>query len=113
MCAALLGCAAVSAQTDYTSRIVNPSFEREAEGWAHKGMGAQGNNVFDIKDGNIYMEKWTGRGGAVGDGYLRQELSSQPARSECQHRRQDGFGILERSSQCHHAAMAHPHCQGG
>lgn len=78
LCAALLGCAAVSAQTDYTSRIVNPSFEREAEGWAHKGMGAQGNNVFDIKDGNIYMEKWTGRGGAVGDGYLRQELSSLP-----------------------------------
>ena len=65
----------VSAQTDYTSKITNPSFERDAEGWMHKGMAAQGNNVFNIKAGNIYMEKWTGRGGVVGDGYLKQEIS--------------------------------------
>lgn len=40
-----------NAQTDYTSRITNPSFEQGTDGWKHKGMGAQGNSVFDIKDG--------------------------------------------------------------
>ena len=74
----LVGCLCASAQTDYTSRITNPSFEQDAEGWTHKGMSAQGNNVFSIKDGNIYMEKWTGRGGAVGNGKLSQELSNLP-----------------------------------
>lgn len=67
-----------SAQTDYTSRITNPSFEQDAEGWVHKGMSAQGNSVFSIKEGNKYMEKWTGRGGAVGDGRLAQELRDLP-----------------------------------
>ncbi len=64
--------------TDYTSLIKNPSFEQDAEGWVHKNMNAQGNNVFSIKTGNTYMEKWTGRGGAVGDGLLSQELSDLP-----------------------------------
>ena len=76
--ALVASCLVVSAQTDYTSRITNPSFENDAEGWTHKGMGAQGNNVFTIKAGNTYMEKWTGRGGAVGDGYLKQEISNLP-----------------------------------
>ena len=69
---------ATQAQTDMTSRITNPSFEQGNEGWEHKNMGTQGNNVFSIKDGSTYMEKWTGRGGAVGDGYLAQELSNLP-----------------------------------
>ncbi|MBQ7494880.1 MAG: hypothetical protein IJT75_03840 [Bacteroidaceae bacterium] len=74
----MAGWLTAAAQADCTSRITNPSFEQDAEGWTHKGMGAQGNNVFDIKDGNIYMEKWTGRGGAVGDGYLSQVISDLP-----------------------------------
>ena len=65
----------VQAQTDYTAKITNPSFESDAEGWVHKGMAAQGNDVFNVKEGSKYMEKWTGRGGAVGDAYLRQEIS--------------------------------------
>ena len=65
----------VQAQTDYTAKITNPSFESDAEGWVHKGMGAQGNDVFNVKEGSKYMEKWTGRGGAVGDAYLHQEIS--------------------------------------
>ena len=65
-------------QTDYTSLITNPSFEKGTDGWEHKGMGAQGNNVFSIKDGTTYMERWTGRGGAVGSGRLAQELSNLP-----------------------------------
>lgn len=75
---ALVSCLTVSAQTDMTSRITNPSFEQDAEGWTQKGMGVQGNSVFNIKDGAKYMERWTGRGGAVGDGYLKQELLDLP-----------------------------------
>ena len=75
---AFVACLAVTAQTDMTSRITNPSFEQDAEGWMQKGMGVQGNSVFDIKDGSKYMERWTGRGGAVGDGYLKQELRDLP-----------------------------------
>ena len=71
---AIMSCLAVSAQTDMTSRITNPSFEQDTEGWTQKGMGVQSNSVFNIKDGSKYMERWTGRGGAVGDGYLKQEL---------------------------------------
>lgn len=65
--------------TDYTSRIQNPSFEQGTDGWVHKQMNAQGNDVFNIKAGNTYMEKWTGRGGAVGDALLSQELRNLPA----------------------------------
>jgi len=68
----------VSAQTNYTSLITNPSFEQEAEGWTNKGMKAQNNSVFSIKDGNVYMERWTGRGGAVGSGRLAQVVSDLP-----------------------------------
>ena len=75
---ALVSCLAVSAQTDMTSRITNPSFEQDTEGWTQKGMSVQGNSVFNIKSGSKYMERWTGRGGAVGDGYLKQELSDLP-----------------------------------
>ena len=72
--AALVCAITVSGQTDCTSLITNPSFEQGTDGWEHQGMGAQGNNVFSIKDGNTYMERWTGRGGAVGSGKLAQVL---------------------------------------
>ena len=67
-----------SAQTDCTSYITNPSFEQGTDGWEHTGMSAQGNSVFSIKDGSTYMERWTGRGGAVGSGKLSQELFNLP-----------------------------------
>ena len=73
-----LGIIPVAAQTDMTSYIKNPSFENEMTGWVHKSMGTQGNNVFSIKDGNTYVEKWTGRGGAVGSGSVSQELTGLP-----------------------------------
>ena len=69
---------AVNAQTDCTGYITNPSFESDLTGWTHRGMGIQGNNVFSIKDGSLYVEKWTGRGGAVGDGRVSQELRNLP-----------------------------------
>ena len=75
---AIVSCFAALAQTDMTSHITNPSFEQDADGWTLKGMGVQGNNVFNIKDGAKYMERWTGRGGAVGDGYIQQVLRDLP-----------------------------------
>ena len=68
----------ISAQTDYTSKITNPSFESDWDGWTHKGMSRQGNSVFTLKAGNTYVEKWTGRGGAVGDANLSQVLTDLP-----------------------------------
>ena len=44
----------VSAQTDYTSKITNPSFENDMTGWVHKSMNAQGNDVFTLKEGATY-----------------------------------------------------------
>ena len=67
-----------NAQTDCTSLIVNPSFEQGTDGWGHQGMSAQGNSVFSIKSGSTYMERWTGRGGAVGNGRLAQKLTNLP-----------------------------------
>ena len=69
---ALMCAITMSAQTDYTSLITNPSFEQGTDGWEHQGMSAQTNSVFSIKSGNTYMERWTGRGGAVGSGKLSQ-----------------------------------------
>lgn len=68
----------MSAQTDLTSRITNPSFETGTVGWEVVGMKSQNNSVFSIKGGSIYMERWTGRGSAVGSGRLAQELQSLP-----------------------------------
>ena len=66
------------AQTDYTSKIQNPSFEQGMTGWNYKNMGPQGNSVFTLKDGSTYVEKWTGRGGAVGPCSVSQQLSQLP-----------------------------------
>ena len=70
-------------QTDMTRHIVNPSFENEMTGWVQKSMSPQGNSVFDIKDGNIYVEKWTGRGGSVGSCRVSQTLTDlEPGKYE-------------------------------
>ncbi|MBQ8050213.1 MAG: hypothetical protein IJ197_01385 [Bacteroidaceae bacterium] len=66
-------------QADYTSRITNPSFEKNGfNGWTQSNMQTQENSVFNIKQGNVYVEKWTGRGGAVGSGTVYQVLSDLP-----------------------------------
>ena len=74
----LIGIVSVQAQTDMTSKITNPSFETDFNGWEHKNMARQSNNVFDIKQGSYYVEKWTGRGGSVGSGSVVQTLSNLP-----------------------------------
>ena len=74
----LMNISVMSAQTDYTSRIKNPSFESGMTGWTYKSMGTQNNSVFTLKHGSTYVEKWTGRGGAVGSGSVSQQLASLP-----------------------------------
>ena len=74
----LMGMLGLQAQTDYTSKIKNPSFESGLDGWTHKSMVTQGNDVFTLKAGNTYVEKWTGRGGSVGSGSVSQQVSSLP-----------------------------------
>jgi predicted RNase H-like HicB family nuclease len=75
---ALVCVATMSAQTDRTGLIQNPSFEKGTDGWMHSGMSTCDNNIFSIKQGNIYMERWTGRGGAVGSGSVSQEVLNLP-----------------------------------
>ncbi|MBQ9559474.1 MAG: hypothetical protein IJV08_05765 [Bacteroidaceae bacterium] len=58
----------------YGQTIVNPSFEKEWNGWTQNGMSLQNNDVFSIKDGTTYAERWTGRGNAVGDGSVLQTV---------------------------------------
>jgi len=79
MLTALMCAIMTIAQTDYTSLITNHSFEQGTDGWEHQGMSTQTNSVFSIKSGNTYMERWTGRGGAVGSGKLSQVLYNLPA----------------------------------
>lgn len=57
---------------DMTSLIINPSFEKQNEGWTLNGMSSQGNDAFKKKAGSTYIERWTGRGGKVGDGSVLQ-----------------------------------------
>lgn len=72
----LLHTLCITAQTDVTNKIVNPSFEDDGlSGWKQSGMSAQNNDVFNIKQGKVYAEKWTGRGGAVGSGYVSQTVT--------------------------------------
>ena len=68
----------LSAQSEWETAITNPSFEDQWTGWTHKNMGLQTNSVFGLKVGNTYAEKWTGRGGAVGDAYLSQVVTGLP-----------------------------------
>lgn len=68
------------AQTDMTGSIKNPSFEvNDTEGWVVDGMSCQGNDAFKKKVGRIYLEKWTGRGGKVGNASAVQTIKSLPA----------------------------------
>ena len=64
--------ASADAAIDMTDLITNPSFEKNTEGWTVSEMYSQGNDVFKRKAGSVYMEKWTGRGGRVGDASVMQ-----------------------------------------
>ena len=75
---ALLSGSLSFAQTDVTERIVNPSFEKNLDGWENNGMQAQSNNSFTLKVGNVYCEKWVSSGNKVSNAYIRQTLTDLP-----------------------------------
>ena len=72
-------------ETDYTSRIVNPSFEQDLTGWVNDGFQSQTNNSpseiagWD-KDGNKYCEKWVSanNGGTLGNASVYQIVTGLP-----------------------------------
>ena len=59
---------------DMTSLIVNPSFEKKLEGWAVASFVTQTNSSFKQKKGATYVEKWTSKGGKVGDASVVQKI---------------------------------------
>lgn len=79
----LLAVASAVAQ-DYTSYIVNPSFEEGTEGWEITNLVPQTNTSFktndgqSLKAGNTYLEKWVGKGGAAGSASAVQSVSGLP-----------------------------------
>lgn len=67
-------CASLDNPVDVTEWIQNNSFENNADNWTLKDMYLQSNTAFDLKDGNTYIEKWTGAGGHIGNGSATQVL---------------------------------------
>ena len=55
--------------------ISNPSFEEGSKDWTISGFWTQTNSDFSRKVGSTYVEKWTDKGKAVGDGSVSQEVS--------------------------------------
>ena len=66
--------ASTSQPFDWSLLIENPSFENGFNGWTQSGLALQGNTAFTLKDGNTYVEKWTGAGNAVGDASAMQTI---------------------------------------
>ena len=69
----------ISAQTDATQYISNPSFEKGGlSGWKSSGLQVQGNSSFSKKSGSVYVEKWVSKGSNVGDASVSQVISDLP-----------------------------------
>ena len=66
--------ASEDAAIDMTNLIMNPSFEKSTDGWTISELYKQGNDVFKRKSGSVYLEKWTGRGGQVGNASITQVI---------------------------------------
>lgn len=64
--------ASLDSPIDMTELVVNPSFENKTEGWTVSNIALQSNDLYTKKDGVNYLEKWTGRGGKVGDASVLQ-----------------------------------------
>ncbi len=83
---------AVMAQTDYTNKITNPSFEQNGlSGWVNDGYQSQTNDVLAsegwTKHGTTYAEKWGN--GALTNASLQQTVVGLP----------NGYYVLE--ADCH------------
>ena len=69
----------LSAQTDATQHISNPSFEKGGlSGWKSSGLQVQGNSSFTKKSGSVYVEKWVSKGSNVGDASVSQVITDLP-----------------------------------
>ena len=62
---------------DYTSYIINPSFENSTNGWTSANLVSQNNSSFPKKAGTYYLEKWTASG-SIGDGFVSQVIKDLP-----------------------------------
>ena len=72
----LLASSQVMAQTDVTSRIVNPNFDgRSFAGWQQQGLWFQTNSSFEGKSNYAYVEQWVQSPGKLADPYIRQTLT--------------------------------------
>lgn len=69
----LLVSSVVMAGQDVTNRYLSSAgFEAGGGAWTTADMKAQTNTSFALKEGAVYMEKWTGKGGSVGNASVRQ-----------------------------------------
>lgn len=67
----------IFAQTDVTETYLkNPSFENQFTDWENSGMQSQTNTSFQLKEGDTYVERWTGQGGQVADCHVSQTLTT-------------------------------------
>lgn len=65
----------VNAQTDVTSKIVNPNFDGLSfAGWQQQGMQFQTNDEFSGKANYAYVERWVSKTGNLPDTYIKQTI---------------------------------------
>ncbi len=66
----------VNAQTDVTSKIVNPNFDGLSfAGWQQQGMQFQTNDDFSGKANFAYVERWVSKTGNLPDTYIKQTIT--------------------------------------
>lgn len=64
--------------SNYTSAIVNPSFESNFTGWTNNGLSTQTNSDFENKAGGTYVEKWTSSGSSLDACSVTQTITGLP-----------------------------------
>ena len=65
----------VNAQTDVTSKIVNPNFDGLSfAGWQQQGMQFQTYDEFSGKANYAYVERWVSKTGNLPDTYIKQTI---------------------------------------
>lgn len=65
-----------NAQTDVTSKIVNPNFDGLSfAGWQQQGMQFQTNDEFSGKANYAYVERWVSKTGNLPDTYIKQTIT--------------------------------------
>lgn len=64
--------ATINSPLDWTHLILNASFEKGLDNWSQMNFFTQSNTAFTYKDKSYYIEKWVGKGNAVGDASITQ-----------------------------------------